>query len=64
MPRGKGKPEQRVRVLLFGPAVTSRITPTLRGSRQAKGASPQARRWGVIEPLNGVRLVRDLSFCH
>ena len=24
------------------------ITPPLRGSRQAKGASPQARRWGVI----------------
>ena len=26
----------------------SEITPPLRGSRQAKGASPQARRWGVI----------------
>ena len=26
----------------------SKITPPLRGSRQAKGASPQARRWGVI----------------
>lgn len=26
----------------------SEITPPLSGSRQAKGASPQARRWGVI----------------
>ena len=26
----------------------SEITPPLRGSRQTKGASPQARRWGVI----------------
>ena len=26
----------------------SEITPPLRGSRQDKGASPQARRWGVI----------------
>jgi len=26
----------------------SEITPPLRGSRQAKGASPPARRWGVI----------------
>ena len=26
----------------------SEITPPLRGSRQAKGASPQSRRWGVI----------------
>ena len=27
----------------------SAITPPLRGSRQAKGASPQARRWGEIQ---------------
>ena len=30
------------------PQAASEITPPLRGSRQAKGASPQARRWGVI----------------
>ena len=28
---------------------SSLITPPLRGSRQAKGASPQARRWGEIK---------------
>ena len=29
--------------------IGSPITPPLRGSRQAKGASPQARRWGEIQ---------------
>ena len=29
----------------------AQITPPLRGSRQAKGASPQARRWGEIRRL-------------